>query len=66
MKQPHRHSRPILDNYDTDYIELSQHPEIERIVVEPLKTIFTNLSAAPDANVTRVVRNLDDPLLARL
>lgn len=63
MKSPIRRPRPILDSYDTDYIELPQHPEIERIVVEPLKTIYTNLSAAPDANIIRVVRNMDDPLL---
>ena len=64
MRKHIRRSR--LDSYDARSIELPQFPQIERFIVEPLQTIYINLSAAPDANVIRVVRNLNDPFMAVL
>lgn len=60
-----RHSRPahtISDRYDTDYVELPEHPELLYLIVKPLKTVFRNLCAAPEANKRRVVKKFDDRL----
>ena len=51
-----------LDNYDTDYVEIPTRPDIDRLIVIPLKTVFINLSAGYGANVTRLVQDLDEPL----
>ena len=48
-----------LDTYDTDVIDLPWLPEVERVVVIPLKTIYRNVSAADLAGVQLVVRRLD-------
>lgn len=51
-----------LDNYDTDYVEIPTRPDIDRMVVVPLKVIFQNISAEPGANITQLVYDLDAPL----
>lgn len=60
-----RHSRPaniISERFDTDYVELPEHPEILYLIVKPLKTVFRNICAAPEANKRRVIRKFDDRL----
>ena len=51
-----------LDNYDTDYVEIPTRPDIDRMIVVPLKVIFQNISAEPGANITQLVHDLDAPL----
>jgi hypothetical protein len=33
---------------------------ISDIVVDPLKTVYHNRAASPDANVVRIIRDVDD------
>lgn len=51
-----------LSCYDTDYVEIPSRPDIDRLVVVPLKTVFINFSAEPGANVTYLVHDLDESL----
>ena len=51
-----------LDSYDTDYVEIPTRPDIDRMIVIPLKTVFINLSAGYGANVTQLVFDLDQPM----
>lgn len=59
MKQNHCNR---FDYFDTDYVEIPSRPDIDRIIVLPLKTVYINLSAEPGANVTRLVHDLNEPL----
>jgi len=61
--------RKELDNYDTDFIDLPWLPEVDQVIVVPLKTIYRNVSAATWASERPVVRHLDSGLglyIARL
>lgn len=61
IKRPHR---PTLeDRFDTDVCSLPHHPQIDRIIVVPLKTIFRNIDAAPWGADVVTVRKFDDELL---
>lgn len=63
-----RHPRciPLTDRYDLDYVNLPEHPNWNRIVVRPLKTIYINLDAAFDADDFYVARSFSDPILRRI
>lgn len=55
-------SRPILEDFAVDTISIPDRPDVDRVIVVPYRTIFRNVSAAPGANVTRLVHDLDEPL----
>ncbi len=61
-KHPRR-KNTLQDRFDLDYVNLPEYPDIERVIVLPLKTIFRNLDAAPWAQETVVVRSLDSHLM---
>ena len=57
-------ARPRLeDRFDTDVCFLPNRPDIDRIIVPPLKTIFRNIDACPWAEDVVTVRRFDDELL---
>ena len=60
-----KHPRiPILtDRYDLDYVNLPEYPQLIRIIVKPLKTIYVNLDADFTADDFHVARQLDDPIM---
>lgn len=61
-KHPRRRST-IQDRFDIDYTNLPEYPNIDRVIVLPLKTIYKNLDAAPWADEPVVVRSLESPLM---
>ena len=56
----------VADRYDSDYIDLPEHPEISRIIAVPLKTIYHNISAAPDAMEIYTAQSWSDKILQLL
>lgn len=54
-------SRPSneLDNYDREYIDMPERSEVCSVVVRPLKVIYINMSAAPDANIVKVCNTVE-------
>ena len=50
----HRDNRPNLQLFDVEYIDLPERCSTHRIVVLPMKTIYYNIAARPDANLDRV------------
>lgn len=55
-------SPAVLQGFITDTICIPERPDIDRVVVVPCRTIYRNVSAVPGASVTRLVRDLDEPL----
>lgn len=55
--------RSIEDRFDTDVVSLPQHPEIDRLIVVPMKTIYRNTDAAPWAEEVKVIRSFDDDMM---
>lgn len=49
-----------LDRYDRVYIEIPQCPWLHSMVAEPMKTIFYNTAAYPDANIDRLFKSVWD------
>lgn len=64
-RNKHKHpARPrIEDRFDTDVCSIPHRPEIDRLIVIPLKTIFRNMDAAPWATDVRTIKKFDDELL---
>lgn len=58
-----RKQMTLEDRFDTDVCFLPNHPEIDRIIAVPLKTIYRNVDAAPWAEEVVTVRSFDDRLL---
>ena len=60
-----RHARRmnLEDRFDTDVCSLPQRPDVDRIIVIPLKTIFRNMDAAPWGAEVLTVYKFDDRLL---
>lgn len=56
------HNRPsnTIDRYDRVYIDMVQCPWLHSMVCEPLKTVYYNTAAYPDANIDRMFRNVYD------
>ena len=50
----------IHDNYDHTPIEAPQIPDIAKLVVFPLKTVFVNIFANRDATIVKYFRDLED------
>lgn len=48
------------DRFDHVYIDMPQCTWISDVVVDPLKTVYHNRAADPDANVVRMIRDVDD------
>lgn len=61
----HRKNRKpgIADRWDSDYIDLPEHPEISRIHTVPLKTVFHNIAAAPWAMEIYTAQSWSDPMM---
>lgn len=49
-----------LDRYDKVYIDIPQCPWLHSMVCEPLKTIYYNSAADRDANIVRMLRDVQD------
>lgn len=50
-----RHNNRIhMDRYDRVYLDIPQCPWLRSIVAEPLKTIYYNSAARPDANIDKL------------
>lgn len=59
-----KNRRPgIADRWDSDYIDLPEHPEISRIHAVPLKTVYRNIAAAPWAREVYEIRSWNDPMM---
>ena len=58
-----KHIRRIEDRYDGDYIGLPEQPRIRRIIAVPLKTIYINIDADPDADEIYTAKSWCDPIL---
>ena len=57
---PRRNSHtPNLQLFDVEYIDLPERSSTHRIVVLPMKTIFYNIAARPDANLDRVFTDVN-------
>ena len=54
----HRDNRPNLQLFDVEYIDLPERSSTHRIVVLPMKTIYYNIAARPDANIDRVFADI--------
>ncbi len=52
--------KKLISSFDTDYVDIPTRPDVDRVIVVPLRTVFFNVSAAPAANVTRLVHDLDE------
>jgi hypothetical protein len=52
--------KPSKDRYDHVYIDMPQCAWLSDIVVDPLKTVYHNRAADHDANVVRIIRDVDD------
>lgn len=49
-----------IKSFTTHYVDIPSRPDIDRIIVVPLRTIFFNLNTGPMANVTRLVLDLEE------
>lgn len=49
-----------LDRYDRVYIDIPQCPWLHSMVAEPLKTVYYNQAADRDANIVRMLRDVQD------
>lgn len=49
-----------IKSFTIHYVDIPSRPDIDRIIVVPLRTIFLNLNTGPRANVTRLVLDLDE------
>lgn len=62
MKNFKQHSRPIFADFATEYISAPSRPDVDRLVIVPHRTIYINISADREANVTRLVQDLNEPI----
>ena len=66
-----RHAHPrrkadLTERYDTDVCFLPRLAAYATIIVHPLKTIYTNMDAAPWAHETKEIHRFDDELLEQI
>lgn len=52
--------KPGKDRYDHVYIEAPQCPWMNSMVADPIKTVFHNRAADPDARIVCMFRNVYD------
>ena len=50
----------MFSDYRLVYADFPNRPEIERMIVMPLKAIYINRTAAKGAKVIRLVQNRDE------
>ena len=55
---PRRDSKPNLQLFDVEYIDLPERDTVPRMYVLPMKTLYINTAARPDANVDRIFRDV--------
>lgn len=53
----------MADRFDSDYIDLPEHPEITRICAVPLKTVFHNIAAGEWATEIYTAQSWSDPMM---
>lgn len=53
----------MADRFDSDYIDLPEHPEITRIYAVPMKTVYHNIAAAPWADSIYTAQSWEDPMI---
>lgn len=51
-----------LADFSTDYVDIPDRPDIEKLIVLPLKTIYINLNADADADIIWLVYDLEQSL----
>lgn len=62
----HQHKKKhssMDDRYDKDYISLPAYPHIVRINAVPMKTIYINVDADPEATEEYTAKSWCDPIL---
>lgn len=50
----------VYEAFDRVGLEIPQLPQIAKLVVTPMKVIFVNQCADPDANIDRMFRSVED------
>ena len=53
-------SSNTISNFNKVYADIPQCPWMHSVVVMPLKTIYYNVSADPDAHIDRLIRTVPD------
>lgn len=61
MRKNHSRKYRRAKAYQIDYIILPDHPEINSIIVEPMRTIYRNLAAYESAAYAPIIKDMDDP-----
>lgn len=61
MRKNHtrKHNKP-LSAYDHVYVEIPQCPWLSDMIVDPMKVIYHNRAADPDANISRRIHDVYD------
>lgn len=54
-----RDNNPNIKLFDVEYIDLPERASTHRIIVLPMKTIYYNIAARPDANLDRVFSDVN-------
>lgn len=49
-------------NFATEYISAPSRHDVDRLIIIPHRTIYINVSANREANVTRLVQDLNEPI----
>ena len=57
-----RISKPmnVYEAFDRVGLEIPQLPHIAKLIVAPMKVVFINRAADPDANIDRMFRSVED------
>ena len=50
----------VYEAFDRVGLEIPQLPHIAKLVVSPIKVVFINRAADPDANIDRLFRSVED------
>lgn len=57
---PRRSRSRWMEQFDTEYREWPQLAHIARVVAVPLKTVYINRACNPDANIDKVIFDVDE------
>lgn len=58
-----KHSRSMADRYDSDYVSLPEYPYIVRVYAVPMKTVYINVDADPEAVENYTAKSWNDKVL---
>ena len=64
-KNPHPRKN-LRDRYDVDYVSLPEYPQYCSVVAMPMKTIYINVDADPEADDFYAARSFNDQVLKKL